>query len=83
MYRVTTPKEKEANLELLPQAIQEFEKAFKALPNGRNKYAFFVNTEYPIIVCREIQQIYKEAGWKTVYCISSPVLGTTTLMLEN
>jgi len=72
MVHITTPQEKNADIEqLTEEAVEKFEVEFSQSWGGVTYYHLVIDKQYPISVCKKVEQIYLEAGWTKVRCINS------------
>ena len=69
--KVTSPSEKLG----VEKIVEQFEQEFKNEEINLDYYFLVISGEYPRGVCDEIEQIYKDAGWKKVLCRTSSERG--------
>lgn len=69
-FNVTKPSDKSKDTELL-QLISGLEALLSKEQIGKEYYHVLLNKEYPIDLCKRVEEIYKDAGWAKVCCSTS------------
>lgn len=78
MTKISTP------FDMYPQLsniVVEFEKQLSLEQKGSNHYELFVDGIYISTTCKCIENLYLQAGWGTVACISDYTKNLTFLSL--
>lgn len=66
--KITTPEEMTTNISFLERVILDFEKQLKNKSKNYQGYSLSSAYECDENICKEIENIYKQAGWINVKC---------------
>lgn len=79
--KITKPEDKKLSQKekdiLIEKICSEFEKEFKTEEKGLDYYRLAIKGEYDrhSDICKSVEKLYTEAGWKKVSCNSNPSNG--------
>ena len=72
---VTRPEDLKPNISEIDSVVQLFEKEFETMDDYANVYNIIIGGEYHRSILDAIEEIYTDAGWKNVKCITSSEKG--------
>ena len=82
--KVTTPEEKNSKKnDVLLSLIKKFEKELKDQADGFKTYDLFIDGCYNEDILRQVEDLYKQAGWRTATCEEHHSFRVTYLKLEK
>jgi len=71
MIKVTKPQQMKGDLSDLDKAIMAFEQELLKEDKGQTYYHLVIDWELNKVTCKEIERLYRDAGWMNVYCQTS------------